>query len=319
MTNDQVSPVYPQTYDELVRDYGNLIYSLLLRHNKVEQNLEDLHSYVWMKLLEAQLLARFEEHVQKQHPKVLTALKACDVLGVSWLQWSSAMSAFHKGIAHQGSSGRIICFKVGHWMPTPINLLEFQESEVPGYLHQEALYSYLDVMHLAHLDRTFEVVGQKIQDGMVVAPDRPEGRVKKTPIKVTKNQFKNYLIMSVLNHYANFCRTKVRRHKERPVNQPSYGEEDAPQVWEATLPDVQTADTELQLTLVQACSLLSDTIQECVRKSELSESVEFYEEKVFTSLSTGSSIMQALKNAGLPAKAQKAILKAVRPKVAHYS
>jgi hypothetical protein len=79
--------VVPRDYNELHSQYGALILRLLKKYNKVERNFEDLHSYVWMKILEAKLLDRFKAKIEKQRPKVLTAIEVCDVLGVSWLQW----------------------------------------------------------------------------------------------------------------------------------------------------------------------------------------------------------------------------------------
>ena len=308
--------VVPKTYDELYALYGGLIYKLLYRANKIERNMEDLHAYVWVKLLEANVLERFEDYVQRQMPKVITALEACDFFGISWAQWCSSMCAYHKGYKPTSSSRRNAPRRKGRWMPTPINIAEFEAAGQVGYTSKTALYAYEDIIQLSVDERVlvdgtvrgpFRVMGRKIdKDGNIIGDSREEGMLKIPSVPVTKAQFKNYLTMAVLNHYANFCRTAKRRHKERPVT-PHAGDEDAPS-WESTLLDASRADADTVLSLAQARRVLSDTLHECADGAELCKPVAEHEVEVFTMLENGASLMQALRESNLPPRVRTAVI-----------
>lgn len=318
----------PENYEELQRQYGALIYKLLWKYNKIERNLEDLHSYVWMKILEARLLNRFEERVQDQVPKVLTAVEACDFLGISWEQWIAAMWGYHKGHSKKNKDGsrKRGRRKRGHWMPIPINIAEFQVMGVTGFAAKTALFAFEDIIQLT-LDRrtknggirkTFRVMGRDVRDGIVAGESRPEGFLKFPEVRVTKLQFQNYLVMAVLNHYANFCRTQERRHKERPYTPPAYmRDEDSPH-WESTLPDKKPS-VDTMIALSEARQMLSETLHECLDGVESCKPIEEHENEVFTSLENGASLMQALRKAELPPKVCKSVLETVRPLAREFS
>lgn len=313
--------VVPKNYDELQALYGAHIYKLLCRANKIERNMEDLHAYVWVKLLEANFLERFEDCVQLQTPKVLTALQACDFFGVSWAQWCSAMCAYHKGYKPALGSKRSAPRRKGRWMPTPINIAEFEAAGQVGYTSKTALYAYEDIIQLSVDERVladgtvrgpFRVMGRKIDaEGNIIGDSREEGTLKIPEVPVTKAYFKNYLSRSVLNHYDNFCRTAFRRHKERPHKPRASMEDDAP-IWEATLPDEQSADVETVLSLAQARQVLSVTLHECTDGIALCKPVEEHEVEVFTMLENGASLMQALRETNLPPRVRTAVIDSMR-------
>jgi hypothetical protein len=320
----------PSNYEELQKQYGALIYKLLLKYNKVERNFEDLHGYVWMKIIEARLLDRFHESVQEKAPKVFSALEACDFLGVSWSQWSLAMWAYHKGYRRKRKDGS---FKPGrrkksdNWMPTPINLAEFQAQGRDGFTDKNALFAFDDIIQLTlerrtktgRIKRAFTVMGRDVKNGVVIGESRPEGFLKFPELKVTKLQFQNYLIMAVLNHYANFCRTQTRRHKERPYNPPAHRRDEEGPIWEATLPDKKAANVHVMIALREARQMLSETIHECLDGVESCKPVEQHESEVFSSLENGQTLIQALRGSDLPPKVCKSVVETVRPLAREFS
>jgi DNA-directed RNA polymerase specialized sigma24 family protein len=327
MPSSTERPIIPKNYDELREQYERLIYKVLLKYNKVERNFEDLCQDVWRRLLQADLLKRFEEKVQLQAPKVLTAVQACDFLGVSWDQWCAAMWAYHKGQPRKNKDGtRKRCRrKKGRWMPTPINLAEFQAQGLAGYATKTALFAFEDVIQLTLEKRTksgktrraFRVMGRDVRNGVVVGESRPEGFLKFPKARVTRLQFQNYLIMSVLNHYANFCRTQDRRHKERPYTPPAHMEGEGI-IWESTLPDKKpSADT--MVALGEARRMLSETLHECADGVKCCKPIKEHESEVFTSLENGATLMQALKSSSLPPKVCKSVVDTVRPLAREFS
>jgi len=321
--------VVPKNYVELQKQYGPLITKLLLKYNKVERNKEDLHGYVWMKLLEASLLERFDDYCLRQTPKVLSALECCVFLGVSWGQWITAMGSYHIGEARGVDQRGAVRRRQGRHMPTPINLAEFQARGLSGYSAKSALFAFDDIVRLSidevrlnngKIRPPFRVMGRDINaEGEVVGESRPEGIIKFPSVHVTKSQFRNYLTMAVLNHYANFCRTAERRHKERPVLLPDFLRDDDAPCWEATLPDHRITGADTALALLEARQMLSDTIHECMDGISSCKPVEEHESEVFLMLENGSSLMQALRDTNLPPKVRTAVLDTIRPLAAEFS
>jgi hypothetical protein len=320
----------PKNYDELQKQYGVHISKLLLKYNKVERNQEDLHSHIWMKLMESKLLERFEDYVSRQTPKVLLAVECCDFLGISWGQWVTAMWAHHKGDPlTYAEDGKILSRRQGRWMPTPINLAEFQARGLVGFTSKSALFDFSDIVRLSIDERrtksgelrgAFRLRGRKISSqGQVLSADRPEGLIKFPDIHITKAQFRNYLSRAILNHYANFCRTAERRHKERPYIPPGYATEDDSQSWESTLPDLQQCSADTVLALAEARQVLSDTLHECLDGVVSCKPVAEHEIEVFAMLENGSSLMQALRDTNLPPKVQNAVLDTIRPWAADFA
>lgn len=309
----------PRTYTELQQQYGVYIYKLLNRFNKVERNFEDLHNTIWLKIMEAKFLERFEEHIDRQVPKVLNAIEACDLLGVSWQQWRAAMHTHHKGLVSLiDEEGNAVERRRGRWMPTPINVEEFKAKGVEGYASKNALFSFLDVIQLTLeeringvIRRPFRVMGRMIDaEGNVVADTRPEGDIKIQKVLVTPSQFRNYLSMAVLNHYANFCRTVKRRHKERP-HTPSVQQED-PVAWEATLQDQKVVPADTVLELEEAREILKQTIDECMDGvPDCKPSAERGEE-VLSKLKDGVTLDHALRRSDIPTRIRDVILDTLR-------
>jgi hypothetical protein len=290
----------PKDYNELQKQYGKLIRKILVRYSKIKSRrdlLEDLHSYVWLKIIEAELIDRFGEYIQKQTPKVFTALEVCDFLGISWYQWATAMWSYHRG----GKK----CFL----MPTPINIEEFQVQDRSGCSAKTALFAYDDIILLT-LDSPFRLMGREIREGVVVGPERPEGYLKYPEVRATGLQFQNYLVRSVLNHCSNFFRNLKRRHKERPVTPSVCAAEDF--IWEATLVDTNKVAADSKVALEEAKRILSETLRKDETKS--SEEQKEQEEAIFADLENGVSLFRALQNVGLPPKLRRIMVNAVCPR-----
>lgn len=293
----------PRTYAELQKVYGPHIKKLLMRCNRVERNFEDLHSYVWVKIMEARVLDRFVDHMAKQTPKVLSGLEACALLGVSWQQWVETVSGYHTG-------------KRPLWMPTPVNEAVFRLQGLSWFDSKDASFAYEDVIRLTWGEKVsgrvrypFSRWGQDIRDGLLVGASRPEGHLKIPDVRPTPSQFKNYLSTAVLNHYANFCRTLKRRHKERP--QTPRGFEGDPTPWEDTLEEVTQAPAEVKVALSEARTLLSETIQSCLMEFGIPAGGDA-EGKIFAQLQEGATLLQALKGAGLPVRVRKSVIRSIR-------
>jgi len=60
--------VLPRNYDELAEHYGQFIGSVVRRLNKVSRSHEDLQSHIWVKLIEAKFLDRFEDFRCRKRP-----------------------------------------------------------------------------------------------------------------------------------------------------------------------------------------------------------------------------------------------------------
>jgi hypothetical protein len=288
----------PKNYTDLQKHYGTYIQTLLNRYNKVERNFEDLHSYIWVKIMEARLLERFNAHITSQVPKVVTGLTATDVLGCSWEQWITAHQEFHV----QG--------KVSLDMPLPINEPQLTlEGKVP-WEQRDALYALSDVLGLT-IERDIDgkwrtpihPMGLSVEDGKVVGGPRREGCLKIPVVEPTPAQFKGYLTRSVLNSYANFCRTLSRRHKERPAlarNHP--GDEES--IWEATLEDERAASQEIHTCLNEAQELIDHHLNGTPEGEEL-------QKIVFSKMEEGTSLLQALRDTNVNPRVRKILLRAL--------
>ena len=307
----------PKDFKELHDQYDQFIRDVLAKKDTLKKYQEDIYSYVWLKLLEAKLLERFDQFARGQTPKVLTALGVCEFLGISWNQWLTAMWSHHKG---REKKGKLVC---GFWMPTPINLAEFETQGLTGLFSKTALFSFEDVIQITLEEKVlkngktrgpFSIMGREVKDGVVIGGPRPEGYLK-FPMngKPTVPQFRNYLKRSVLNHYANYLRTRKRRHQEEPQSPKAEKNED----WVSTLQDTHSVEIETLVALAEAKKLLSEVLVECVDGYQLCKSIEVHESEIFMSLDNGSTLLQALYNTNLPPKVCRSVVDTMRPLAAY--
>lgn len=279
--------VIPDTYAELQIKFGDFIRGQIAHYNKVPENLDDLHSYIWVRIMEADLLGKFKNHIASQAPKVVTALEACQVLGVSWVQWYDAMRRYHL----EGEEDM--------WMPTPLNA----EALTNFVGERNAIFSFGDILTAAHGERVrglvrrpFPWMGRSIITETGEDMDEARTHLLMFPtVKATMDQFRNYLRVSILNSCANFFRTVKRKHKER-TQKVRQGEEGEFPAWEETLQDTKTANAFLTSELAAAKSLLLEILR------DVADTSPDREQAIFGSLENGCSIQKALRDSGLSAK-----------------
>lgn len=186
-------------YEALFIEHTKLIAAVAGKRNKRPDQYDDLLGYIRLKLFSGRVI---EKSQRKLGADVLDALVDavgfCQLLGVSLRQQFAAR-------------------RRGAYLPEPLNI-----DELPGRNpnNRAAIYRLMDVLvFVAGGDLPFRVIGRDIDDkGNVVAAERNEGAIK-MPVscQVTPAQFRGYLARAVHRHYANYCRTEARRHKERPV------------------------------------------------------------------------------------------------------
>ena len=292
----------PRTYPELHARYGAYIKKQLARRNQYESNLEDLHGYVWVKLLEAQFLARFAEHIRREPPKWFTALEACDALGVSWPQW---VEFLWSSFADTDEA----------FVLTPVNLEDFRIRGVSWHDSPDALFSGVDVIVLSagalvHGEPrwAFECAGQDVRGGVVYGATRPEGLFKYPNVRVSERQFENYLKQAVLNHYANFCRTQTRRHKERP--QTPQGDEGHLTYWEDTLVEENEPSIEVRIEEKQARLMLRQAARAALETVGIRSADE--EDVILALLDQGLTLPQALRERGYSPRLRKSLVRSIQ-------
>jgi hypothetical protein len=175
---DEWPDILPRDNEAFVKMYGPYVYDLLRRCSKIktDEELREITQQVWMNLFNAKFLDKFIQKATTQMPRTLTLSETLDYLGITSGQWKSAW-AYHQR-------------KKSYWMPAPIQ---------GKTLESDSLYLTSDIITL---DESGFLKGRRVRD-------------RKGP-KVTGRGFKSYLTRAARNHWLNICRTRRRRHKERP-------------------------------------------------------------------------------------------------------
>jgi len=255
---EQTGGKIPQNNDELIAMYGGYIASLVLRYNRRNENFEDIHQSVLLRLVEARIVEKFHRRAAEARPDALTTEEVCQHLGISVDSWCDAQALYHSG-------DRTIS-----WMPTPI------AGDVDSL---DALWATDDVEKYE-----FSVYEhhEKIADSERLIPHS------------TGAHFRTYLQQAVHNAWANWCRTFHRRHKDRPIDfhiRPKSDHEAEMDLFDVVSDvneaarrvvarvEVQSAIEQLQLGPAEPdfCSLLSEgcTALEAARRLKLSRSVTY--------------------------------------------
>lgn len=298
----------PRDYDEMEKLYGKFIADILLRVNKVGRNGRDLYNHIWEKLLGADVLGKYVAMTEQALPKTMTALEACDMLGVTFTRWRTAMWAYHKGDpVFDKTTGKEVSRRHGHWMPTPINLAEFEAKGQKGYSAKSALFDTLDIGKLASDERT-------LKNGSVRGPFRLHGEIRMPEAKATKQHFQSYLAVAVKNHFANFCRTQQRKHKERapdalPGHRPPVDDSIS---WEATLEDPKERHQETIAALHEAKQRLSTSLHDGMRNIPSCKPVEEHEMQMFELLEDGFTLGETVRKMDIPKSVQQLVLRSVQ-------
>jgi hypothetical protein len=187
-------------------------------------HFDDLHTYVWVKLLEAQLLERFAE--SRVVSPLVTALEACEVTGVTHGQLTGMIARRRRrGLPY----------------PALVNPNVFGFVPGAGYYSVHALFTLDDILELAP---HFRKRGRQIDKrGRLVAGSRPEGELKllRDVSNATEHEFQNYLLVAVRNHASNYWRGEERRVRREGIVQLV---PDASTGWDQSLVDHHIPDPE---------------------------------------------------------------------------
>lgn len=271
-------PGIPRDYNELLRNFGPFIANEIRKRNTVVDNFEDAYQEVLLKLFEAQIIEKFHDRVSGTVPETLTALEACRTLGITFGQWQPKMRAFHTGRPSRAKDGTRTPAK---WMPTPIS---------GGYTSKTAVFATSDIIQIDSVE-----IGHEWRHR---APVEPPQQPTATPY-----QFLNYLGTACRNHFANFCRTRSRKWKDRGgdsmpgkrllgENTPQFRTEDGAynNHWEDTIRD-EIADTriEAQVDLSRALDKIAARVPERAMQEEIAKN-----------LSDGYTLVESIKRSSLP-------------------
>jgi hypothetical protein len=159
------------------------------RFNRVPANFKDLLQHVWCKLIGADILGKYLRNVT---PKEVTAVEAAAYFGISFQQFRAEV--------RRGMEGSIVwdathtcCYhlppRTGRPRPRPLRGSPDETS---------AVYRFADVeaMRATYKPRK-----------LYSTPCCPAAMVN-------ISHFRNYLQRAIHNHWANWCRTYVRRYRE---------------------------------------------------------------------------------------------------------
>jgi len=86
----------PRTNDDLYRTYASFVARLVTRYNRVTSNYEDLLQHVWYKLIEVDVIGKYNASGGSL-PKKLTALQACSHLQITWIQFKKILHRHRVG------------------------------------------------------------------------------------------------------------------------------------------------------------------------------------------------------------------------------
>ena len=179
--------IIPTDYDELVVTYQPFIAAEIRRANTVTTNFEDALQDVLVRLMEARVIERFHDR-SVDHPPTMTGAEAAAFIGVSFHTFSVRLYGYHRGHSRPGKG------LVREKTPLPSPLTGLISSMTATYRGEDIVNMSLLTWRNRHA-------------GVVVEKSPP-----------TPYQFMNYLGVAVRNHFANFCRTRSRRWKDRTAD-----------------------------------------------------------------------------------------------------
>jgi hypothetical protein len=310
----------PRDYKELHEKFGNFVSAQIRKHNKVGRNFDELHAHIWKRLVEKDVISLFMTSVQQKLPRQLTAVQACDFLGVSFEQWRVQMWRFHTGIPIRSKHDRsVVIGRYQHgWMPTPINAGEFEDACVQrnakllaagkspkaitnGLRSRHAIFAISDIERLVEMMKKGE------------GPFKKTGPIQPPIIKATKAHFQAYLSKSIYSDFANWCRTYVRKWSQ---DRPMYirdGADESEENWEQKLEDPGGARQETSAVLKEAVTRISHTLHESMRGVDTLQCkpVAQTEMQLFELLEQSVPLPEALRKLDVPERVRRAVLKSV--------
>lgn len=315
----------PSNYDELFRDYGAFIAAAVRKHNKVGRNFDEMYAHVQMRLVEKDVISLFMQNVAEKLPQRMTAVQACEFLGVKWKQWEVKMWTYHAGDPiYSKDRTRIIGRRQGGWMPTPINSDEFRTRiieqnekraakglapkvmpDCPGCQSKNAIFDIDDIITLS-TDETL------LKNGTVRGAFAKQGPCVRPEMKATKAHFQAYLSKSIYSDFANWCRTYARKwSQDRPMYHREGDNNDAN--WEADLIAPGGARQETQAVLREAVTKLSETLYENMKGADTlkCKPVAQTEMQMYELLERGVPLPEVLRKLDVPERVRRAVLKSI--------
>lgn len=298
----------PADYNELYTEYAAFIGDIVRRYNKVGRNFRELFQHSWERLVSVQFLDKFAKHVEFQDPKTMTAEQACEYLGIEWKPWTVAMYAFHKPKSDSASYKKWP--KNPHWMPTPLNVAEFEAAgKGKGLSSKKAVFQFEDIAVIA--DHTSGNCGDLKPWFKSTGINRPER-------KATRAHFQNYLSVMVRNTLANAFRTNSRKHKERAFDTFSEFRKPSDEARSGGfVPDPELLDaaasvrSETMTALAQAKQTIREGLADSIRDVPECKPVETYEEELFDRMEEGYTLAEAIRKLDVPTRAKERLNRVV--------
>lgn len=190
----------PKDYNDLVRQDGAFVKRVLSRINRGgSATYDDVFQHIILKLIEADVLGKFQRMVAAKMPLTMSAEEACRYLGIKFPQWRSRQHSFRFG-----------CKKAGweqpwkaKWAPEPVDEQGMPLGGDKGYAGKKTRYLTTEIERLGE-EKGFRRIHFQPEDA--------------TGPVVSASQWQGYLKTAIHNHWANYCRTASRRHKERTAD-----------------------------------------------------------------------------------------------------
>ena len=87
----------PENYESLYDAFSPFVTRLVTRYNRVTSNFEDLLQHVWLKLVEVDVIHKY--NTSSSLPKRLTAKQFASVVGMEWPTLKRHLHRFHVGVS----------------------------------------------------------------------------------------------------------------------------------------------------------------------------------------------------------------------------
>jgi hypothetical protein len=294
----------PRNYDEMLKTHGAYVIYLIRKYNKVDRNFEELHSYIWARLIQMDIIRLYVDGVNDKVQSTMTALECCELLGVTFGQWRTKMWAYHMGDPVV-RNGQVICRRMGGWMPTPINIEEFEKRGQKGYSAKTARFDSDDIGRLMGLERM-------LKNGSIRGPfSKYISDPQFIELKATKGHFQSYVAKAIWSNFLNWCRTFRRKWAlDQPKKLPTDQDNDEHN-WESNIPDPRGTRQETVAVVRQALSRLSEALYESMDGVPSCKPVAQYEMQMYELLEQGVQLNEVVNRLEVPDKTKRAILRSV--------
>jgi hypothetical protein len=314
-TTTAVDDEIPTTYKELHTKYAGFVASALRKHNKVGRNFEELNSYIWKRLIEKDILKLFRESLTNKLPRNVSALQACDYLGISWDTWRKAQWAYHCGeaIKSHRDPNRIIGYRLGHWMPLPNDWKECESRarRTNGLLIEKG-YAPRLVSYGCHRPDAMYLSDEIVRLSKMGFFENP-AESKLPEVKPTKAHFQAYLSKSVFSDFSNWCRTYARKWSQ---DRPMYirdGADESEANWENELVDPTGTFQETRALAKECVTRLSKTLHESMQGTDVVQCkpVEQTEIQMYALLERGVPLSETVRKLDIPDRVRRSLLKSI--------